>query len=309
MTRARLTPVALALVLVATAILSGAAVSTAAESGVVTIDDDHALTTNHSIDAYQETGVATASLVSPHVKLTMAKSSTDVTRALDIPYSEDARMSYLQVEYDSEKPVTLRVYIPREYEGVYIREGVQVHSAGGGGDTADVSVAGKNNQYLSVTVEFEGEGVVAVPISPAAASHYETVTRLGDRFGGLGVADQPSWEYAPSTALEGGNATYAIQSESPSDVLVEYCPTDAECNPESDAWTTVPPTSSASPPVYRHRIEGVNATYIVSETETAPDIRYKTQSSPLSRLSVVTDSVSEIVSQIQKDIEGLLGRL
>lgn len=269
-------------------------------SEIVAVDDSHGLNDKDAIDAYEENGVTTAHVTAPALDLTVADTAADVG-ADDSPIS-DAGRSYLSVSYTNDKPVTVRLYLDPAYSnGVYVMEDEELVKGHG---TADIDVA-EEGEYLSVTLSFSEAGTKVVPLSYTRAKHYSVVDGMGSKFGGIDVGASEEWEYIDASALQGGNATFTVQTAEPDELVVEYRRTTDD---GSEDWVSVPNDPDHSAPLFTMRKSGVDdAVYIVSESSDAPQTRYKLHRTFWDSFNFGLDGLSEMRDQMLADLKGLFG--
>lgn len=256
--------------------------------------DDNPLSESDAINEYNEEGVVERSISSPAVTIAVADSRSDV--GLDSRMWSDWGTTYVAITYDSDKPATVRVKIPDDYVQPYVRKGVETEDRG---YEADLSVDGNN---LAVEVSFSASGTAVVPVKRSAGVHYGMLTNWGDRLG-LNVGGDDDWTYAHPDALRQDSAMYAITTDEPEELQIQYQRLNDDGEPE---WRTVPSSPRHSAPIYWMERDGAeDRVYVVSQSTDAPQIRYKIGASVTDRASGATSGVGDIIDRILDDITGV----
>lgn len=261
------------------------------------IDTNHDLTSDSSIDTYEESGVASADLKAPNMKITVAESKSDVNIE-GSAFSTDVGQSYLRIDYAEDKDRVVRFYLPKEYFDPYSDQLEPVV----GDSKADIEPV-RDREYTSVKVELSGEQDEYVYSVSHLAGYSESA-----RSGWLDRLDPTKDEEQTNTEAE--EWQYIQSSEIGSETEIKVGSTDdyrAQYIKDSGEWNTIVESEQDDEPYYIRTREGVeDKIYVVSTQSETPQIRYKKSQSLIESGEDVSSGVKGIVSEIMSDINELI---
>lgn len=281
----------------ALAIVVGAGVAhvsgPAAGQSMLTIDADHALTTDAKQAAFEQTGVATASLNAPDLSITVAADHDGKGCGIK-GWHSDLRNDYLCLQYNEEIDRQVRIFIPAEYWTPYLRTSVDEV---GGGPAATFEPV-ENGQYTSVTVTLSGSGTYAYPVTKEASffagARDRTLGNL-ENITGVGYPERQAWQYIPAERLGGNQSAYVVRAPNGTEnLLLEYETSDG-------GWSTVPDGAKSFAPVYFETKRGVEGrAYVFATTSDPPRVRYKTQAGGRDQLGAAFREIGQIPSRLEE---------
>lgn len=258
-----------------------------------TVDDDHALATEHKQADFVQQGYATADLTAPSMSVTVADSHEDPGCELDGVYS-DTRNDFLCIRYDEEIDRTLRLYIPAEYWTPYVRTDVEPIT--GGVPAAYEPV--ENSQYTAVTVELTEPGTYAWPVTKEAslwASAKERTLENIENVTGVGVPSTDEWRYISQSELGGNQSAYVVRAPNGTDALV------LEYKTGREEWAEVPAEPRSYAPVYYETKQGVDdRAYVFATTDNPPEVRYKTTAGPTDQIGAALRQIGQIPNRLEE---------
>lgn len=279
--------------------VSAGATAAAATGTVTTIDADHGLTDRSSIDAYEKTGVASASLVAPDMRLTVAESHDDVGLS---GFRFDSTKRYLRFQYNESFERTVRVYIPSEYWHPVIALKTESES---GDATADFRPTA-SGRYTAVTVTFNGQTDAVFSISTAASGWFWAKDSGRDIIANSTGYEPPrigsagEWSYIPTGQLA-DDSSYPVNASS----TIQY---DTTPNAEQRTWLSVPECSGESVPVCTFEKRGVeDQVFVLAKTDNPPQVRWKQGTDPRAGASSAINDLAAIPERIQAMLDGLFG--
>lgn len=281
-------------------VIAGITAPVAADT-IETIDADHDLTDQSTIEQYDETGTARADLVTPNMSLTVAENHDDV--GLDgIWLDFDSR--YLRVQYNETVDRTIRFYIPSEYWHPLTsldKEAVNTDL------TADFRPS-TSGRYTVVSMDVDGPTDAVFEIQRATTgvfflrSKSRTVVENTTGYDTPRIGSAGEWKYVPEDSLD-GNASYPINASD--GATVQY---DAGTG-ENATWLAVPDCGGVDAPVCLYEKRGQGDTeYVLSTTQTAPDVRWKASEDLSAQAGSAWNDLQLVPDRIWDTINGLLGR-
>lgn len=265
MTRKRTiaTAVLVILVLVDISVVGVVAAADGGSGDVYAVDDEHGLTANSSVAEYRSNGIATAELedLDGYVEVSKDKDKMEDVGGLR---PLDSVHNFVGIKYEEDISRTLRIWIPSEYVTPYTREGVE---AVGSDHTADYQPV-RGGKYLQIVVRVDEPGKVVLPIHWHSEVTYGVISTYEDRIAKATGSDK-EWQYLDSSSLD-RERPVAIDVESAEDVAVQY--DDTPEAPE-ETWVNAPRGDGETVFWYAPDSEGGETVYVVSRTETSPDVR------------------------------------
>jgi len=268
-----------------------------ADSHVVKIDRDHDLTTQASINEFQNDDSTSTTLAYPQTTLTIGKTTDSVD--LDGHFVHQYSHEYIRIEYDEDVSRTFRFYVPNDYAAPYSDDDVDIINKDDPNAEVEYSTV-ENRKYLSVTVSVDGPTDIVVPVDEKTGWSVEFWDSRSDNAkNATGVANE-DWERVDSSRLSGANATARVDTTELEDPVFQY-------QVEEDKWTALPNEPKDNVPVYQFQKQGVEDTvFIVSTVSDPPAVRYQEGGKGGTAKNVARD-VSNVVSKISDDIKDVLG--
>lgn len=291
-----------ALLLLVVATLSPVATVARADD-VVTIDSRHGLAERSAIDDYERSGVSTASLDAPAMRLTVAESHQDVGLS---GFHLDMDTRYLRIEYNETVPRTIRLYIPSEYWYPVTFEGREA-------ETSDVTADFRptaDGRYTAVTVRLTGKTDAVFDVPAAAsfvfwgrdASREAVANTTGYEPPEIGPT-ATEWRYVPEGQLD--NSSYPINVSEDASPTIQY---DAEPAEGEERWLAVPECGNAHAPVCTFEKQGVDdRVFVLSQTADAPSVRFQPGTDYAASGRSVWSELELIPSRFFEDLGSLLG--
>lgn len=295
------------LVVLAAVAAAGVGASAAGSGEVVDVDTDWQLTSNQSVHSYQSSGVAHTEGVAGHAfAVTIAEDSSDVP--LD-GWHVDSQATYFHVSYSEEIPRTYRLYVPADYWGPRVKEGLPAEDSP---VTIDLRPT-ESNDYTVLTITFDGPTNATFKLGKSAGYVFGGREYVSDKVNNTTGISLPSfgessaegsWQYIERARLSGENTTVAIQTGG-GGVMVQY---DTSRAHKESRWVSVPKCSRETRPVCVYRKDGVNDTvYIMSPASDPPQVRYKHGTDAKSGLFGGFNKIRDAVNKFMDDIGGLFG--
>lgn len=286
--------------------VTAAVFSTPALAGgsLTTVDDDHALADRETIDEYDETGVARASIDSPNMNLTVADSSDDV----DVEgYRFDMTTTYLEIEYDETISREIRVFIPSEYWHPLSQE---IDSDDHDSETTAEFRPTDDGRYTAVTVDFDDRETAVFEIPVQAEFVFWSRDQSRDLINDTVGVEPPrlatggEWEYLSPSELQ-SNETIPIKA----DGGVEIQQDELTDDPNDDNWIGVPRCSRSTGGVCTYTVDGdQNTVYLLTQTNDPPEVRYKAGTDPGESLGSMLRDLRSIPDRIWDDVSGVFAR-
>jgi hypothetical protein len=280
-----------------------AGVPLAAADEVVAVDADHALAEESTIEAYADSGVATADIEGMDMSVTVAQDSKQA--GLD-GFHVDSTKTYLQVQYREERSRTVRIYVPDDYITPRPKRGLQAETSR---QTATLSpVEGGNYTAVELTLDEPTNATFAISKTSGAVFSVRSRTRgfLGRTFGvSLPSFGGDNWQHVDTAALAGENTTAAINHDN-QNMTLQY---DADPAAGSESWLAVPECDDGtSASVCQFEKEGIdNRTYLLSTAEDPPAVRYQEGEDPMANSRSAVEDIKRVPSRIMDDISKLWG--
>lgn len=281
-------------------VVSVVAVPVAADE-MTAIDDDHGLTDRERIETYETEGVASTTLTTPEMRLTVAENHDAVgLRGFRLDYDK----RYLRVQYNETISRTIRVYIPSEYWFPITSEIEAVN-----GDVTATMEPVEDGRYtaVSLTVTEPSDLVFEVPKQASwvfwGRSKSREVINNSTGYQPPRLGDDREWQYVPDGQLE-NESTYPVETASDGDVTMQY-----DTNPSSgvEEWRMVPECSGDDVPVCHYEKAGVDdRVFILSKTADPPQVRFKQGTDVSATAESSARELWDIPSQVMDDISALL---
>lgn len=296
-----LAPLAFAVMLVMAGMPASAANSSMPDTW--TIDDEHDLTSDSTIETYQADGVVGADLDQFNARLSVADDHDDLNIS---GIRADSTHTFVQLEYRESISRTVRIYLPSEYVRPY-RE-TELDSLDSDATAELTPVDNRNYTAIKFTVDEPGTYSFALNEIRGGISEGRQTSRdlvknsTGWTLPSLGGAGQ--WEYIQSSELSGTSAAQ-INISPDEHAVVQYQAGDNE----SDNWLTVPKCDGSDHEVCYYTKAGVNDTVFVrSGVDEPPQVRYKTSGGGLvEKASAYIREAQNAVSQMVDDLDSLFG--
>ena len=286
----------LAVAAVALFVLAGAVASA---DGVTDIGTDHDLDNNSTIDAYDREGYVETSVQRYQLGLEVAENGRDV--GLEPSLARDTRNDFLRLTYDEDFERTFRILVPREYITPYTMDSVEAIDSD---HTASYEPV-RGNEYLAVTITFDGKGEAVLPLQKDSAVSYGLIEKVDDRVeqvSGVSIFGRGStWHYIRGDEAA-SQAAYPLNASSDDELLIQY---DARPDSPEELWVNAPRGEHDNAPMYYFDRESDDQVYLVVDNETAPTVRYNTNASTADRvrgdvndIRLVPDRVRDRVGDI-----------
>jgi len=281
-------------------VVSVVAVPVAADE-MTAIDANHGLTDRERIDAYASEGVASTSLTTPEMRLTVAESHDDVgLRGFRLDYDK----RYLRVQYNETISRTLRFYIPSEYWFPITSEMEAVN-----GDATATMEPVEDGRFTAVTVTVSEPSDLVFEVPKQASwvfwgrSKGRAVVNNTTGYQPPRLGDDREWQYVPHGQLE-NESTYPVETAEDGDVTVQY---DTDPSTGVEEWRMVPECSGNDVPVCHYEKAGVDdRVFILSKTADPPQVRFKKGTDVSATAESSARELWDIPSQVMDDISALL---
>jgi len=281
-------------------VLSVVAVPAAAD-GMAAIDEDHGLTDRERIEQFQSEGVASTTLTSPQMRITVSERHDDVgLRGFRLDYDK----RYLRVQYNETVDRTIRFYIPSEY-WYPITDEI---------DAVDADVTAQmeptaDGRYTAVTMTLEDPVDLVFEIPKQASfvfwgrSKSREVVNNTTGYQPPRIGDDREWKYIPEGELE-NESTYPVETAKDGDVTLQY---DTDPTAGVESWRTVPECSGNDVPVCYYEKAGVDGqVFVLSKTADPPQVRFKQGTDVSATAESSARELWDIPSQVMEDISTLL---
>jgi hypothetical protein len=277
-----------------------ASLAATSSSEVLTIDEDHDLARNATIQRYEETGNVSTRLSQLQMTMTVADDHEQI--GLDGIHT-DSTHTYLQLDYDEDIKRTVRVYLPAEYVHPYTEMDLNAEDA----DVEASMTPTPDAEYGAIEVTFTGPTTATFALNDVRATIIQT-RDVGkswiENATGFSLPDISSsgqWERLPEGALAVDSPARINATDS---LVLQYDASDA--NTTESRWLTVPECDSDSPGVCYY--QAGNVTYVRTTTEDVPPVRYKTTGGGLSdRVSAAVRGAMQMVEDIMQDVRSTFG--
>ena len=296
--------VAVALVAILCTSLAGPAAVAAEDDSdrdVVTIDTEHGLADDATLEDYRSDGVATGSVDALNADLTIATDKAGVG-VDDAILPSDLRNDFLRIEYREDFDRTLRIHIPREYISGIGLEGSPYSQAGVESVTTDHHAdlePVRGGEYLEVVVHVDEPSDIVLPIQRDSATSYRAVEWADSRIEmitGYTVFSGDEWKHIDGSEIS-ENRTLELEGD-PDNMVVQY---DAHKEDPDETWINAPRGEDDSVGVHVITTsDGSNETaHLVATTDDPPDVRYKPEATPSDEATGWYNDAREIPKRIQ----------
>lgn len=279
----------------------------AAQSDIMAVDTGHDLDEDAKIATFESKGVASGSVDSLNMTVTVADKITQLNRSWWTAASSGR--VFLRVDYNEELPRTVRLYIPSEYFRPRVNKGLAPLEDGPAAQFEPTD----EREYTAVTIELDGKtdaiyGVSALRggISTGRSGIFGAVENVtGFEVPSL-TTNTADWQPVPETALNSSDATYRIPYNQTNDteLTVQY---DAAESTTEERWLIVSSCDGGDQPVCSFQKEGSNSTYLLSMAENPPPVRWKTDASAADTGRFVIDDIGQALADIKDDLGGWFG--
>lgn len=252
---------------VAGVLLAAAAAGPAAAGDVTDIGATHPVADNTSIDTYDREGYVEGDLTRYQMSVAVAEDGSDV--GLPESIARDTRNDYVRIQYNESHARTVRILLPRAYMTPYTMETVDAMNT----DHVASYNPARDGDYLAITIHFDGEADVVLPLQKDSSASYSIVEYADDRikqvtgFSPLGRSGEWSYIDGEDVAEE---PSYALNNTD--GALIQY---DAKPDKTEEVWINAPRGETEKDDVYYFERESDNQIYIVSATDREPDVRVK----------------------------------
>ncbi len=272
----------------------------AAADGMAAIDADHGLTDRERIEQFETEGVASTTLTSPQMRLTVAETHEAVgLRGFRLDYDK----RYLRVQYNETVDRTIRFYIPSEYWYPITSEIEAVD----GDVTAQMEPAG-DGRYTAVTLTLTDPVDLVFEVPKQASfvfwgrSKSREVVNNTTGYQPPRLGDDQEWKYVPEGELE-NESTYPVETAKDGDVTLQY---DTDPTAGVESWRTVPECSGNDVPVCYYEKAGVDGqVFVLSKTADPPQVRFKQGTDVSATAESSARELWDIPSQVMDDISKL----
>lgn len=286
-------------------VASLALVGVVAGSDVISIDDDHELNSDGSIEQYEAEGLATAEVDRIQLEMTLAEDPEDV--GLDgWKYSLGAGSGneYLRLQYDESIDRTVRIELDEELVTPRTKHGVESVE----GDVVADIYPSSDGESTIIKVELEGDSDVVIPLNKAEGWLFDirgSASESVESVSGYELSSNPfaseDWEYVDPDALSDSDSTYMVESER---ATIQY--NGADVDSEDDVWLTVPECNNpAEQAVCSYEKDGEIGTYVMSTQDEPPQIRYKDGYSISDSVSASINELHQIFGNIQDRVSSI----
>jgi hypothetical protein len=284
----------------------------AAQDGTTTLGTDHGLAESGTIETYETSGYANASLAAPQLTLAVG---TDYDAETGVSGEPDYSPGfvYVHVDYDETIPRTLRFQLPDDYFHPFPSD---IEPESGSGPTAQFRPrADGNATTITVDVDDRTDAVYKIPMAAssvyAARDFGREVTENVTGVRVPRVSGGKPWKYLEPSALAGDNNTVGIIVED-RDATIQYDPK----GDGGERWLSVPAcdaTVGDGAPICKYRKQGDDGTvyllaresYNVSENP-PPSVRYKFDAGIVSQAGSLLDGIRVTVQRTLDMLGGLL---
>lgn len=280
-----------------------AALPVQAVDGVVAIDADHQLDTDHAKQSFDNDGVVSTDLARLNMSVTVAKDHRDANIS---GWYADINNRYLCLNYQEDLQRTIRIYIPRDYFNPRVNAELESLTS----KTTATAEPTADGDYTAIEATFNGPTRACFQFSRERGIYFDTKDKIldvvnnstGIEIPRLGGSEQ-QWQYIEDPAWV-NTSTVHIDDDGDS-LTLQY---DSAETPNDTEWLPVPECENPSEQrVCYYTKANSTGTYVMSTADDPPPVRYKQGTDILSSVESWAEDLSQIPGRLMDALNGLVG--